>query len=209
MTRAQRDVDDEKSKALTPLLPRQYRRLARRNNGMGKPEYKLFSFLYSVWLPPLGLLLYGLVTYYGVHWIFADAGIVLFCLGVSMAIVAIQSYIVDCYALLAGSALTSTIVFRSLVGTGATIVRIWRAGKGGGARQTRGAILPTLMPLPSHFLPPTHLQAAEDLLLRAGMLWSNVGLALACVVLGVPIALIVYYYGARLRRQSRHATHKR
>lgn len=103
-------------------LSTQYRRLSRRNKGVGKPEYKIHSFLYSVWLPPLGLLLYGLVTYYGVHWIFADAGIVLFCLGISMAIVAIQSYIVDCYALLAGSALTSTIVFRSIVGTGATIV---------------------------------------------------------------------------------------
>lgn len=154
------------------LVERHYHHKSISNRGVAKPEFKFYCMLYTVWIPPLGLLIYGFMTYYGIHWIFADFGIVVFCIGISIAVVAIQSYMVDCYALLAGSALTSTIVFRSIVGTGATI-------------------------------------GAEDLLLHAGMLWSNVALASSCVLIGVPAAYIVYFWGPTLRSRSRHATHKR
>lgn len=110
-------------------LSSQYHNLSLGNRGVAKPEFKFFCMLYTVWIPPIGLMIYGIVTYYGIHWIFADLGIVIFCFGISIAVVAIQSYIVDCYALLAGSALTATIVFRSIVGTGATIVRCHASGQ--------------------------------------------------------------------------------
>lgn len=122
------------------------RKLSARNKGIAKPEFKLFSLLYCVLIPPLGLLLYGVITWWGIHWIFADAGIVIFCIGVSMAIVSVQSYIVDCYTLLAGSALTSTIVVRSIIGTAATIVsnflgldgaKLHLLGRGGFASECR------------------------------------------------------------------------
>jgi MFS family permease len=98
-----------------------YRRLTKQNGGIARPEFKLFSLLYTTWLSPLGLAGYFFITYWGVHWIFADVFIVLFCFGISAAVVSLQSYIVDCYSLLAGSALTSTIVIRSFFGFGATV----------------------------------------------------------------------------------------
>lgn len=98
-----------------------YKRLTKRNGGIARPEFKLFSLLYITWLAPLGLAGYFFITYWGVHWIFADVFIVLFCFGISAAVVSLQSYIVDCFSLLAGSALTSTIVIRSFFGFGATV----------------------------------------------------------------------------------------
>ncbi|PWN34931.1 putative mfs-multidrug-resistance transporter [Meira miltonrushii] len=154
------------------LVEKHYHNLSLNNRGIAKPEFKFYCMLYTVWIPPFGLMVYGLITYYGIHWIFADIGIVIFCVGISIAVVAIQSYMVDCYSLLAGSALTATIVVRSICGTGATI-------------------------------------GSEDLLLHAGMLWSNVILSAACIFIGVPAAYAVYFWGASMRQKSRHATHKR
>ena len=121
-----------------------YKRLTRRNGGIARPEFKLFSLLYMTWLGPIGLFGYFFITYWGVvsgrrggvcanpshtslhrqHWIFADVSIVIFCFGISAAVVSLQSYIVDCFSLLAGSALTSTIVVRSFFGFGATVVSV-------------------------------------------------------------------------------------
>lgn len=154
------------------LVEKHYHNPSLNNRGIAKPEFKFYCMLYTVWIPPVGLMIYGLITYFGIHWIFADIGIVVFCIGISIAVVAIQSYMVDCYSLLAGSALTATIVFRSIVGTGATI-------------------------------------GSEDLLLHAGMLWSNVALSAACIFIGVPAAYYVYFWGPSMRQKSRHATHKR
>lgn len=94
------------------------------NGHIPRPEFKLFSLLYITWFAPVGLAGYFFVTYFGIHWIFADVFIVIFCFGISAAVVSLQSYIVDSYSLLAGSALTSTIVVRSIFGFGATVVSL-------------------------------------------------------------------------------------
>ena len=48
------------------LVEHFYKVLSMRNGGIAKPEYRIYAFLFIVWIPPVGLSLFGWCTYYGV-----------------------------------------------------------------------------------------------------------------------------------------------
>lgn len=88
-------------------------RLARRNGGIMQPEMRLWIFASCTVFIPTALLLWGVGSVHGIHWIgllFAMGifGIENTC-GASLAV----NYCVDCYREMAGSALSTVIIVRN------------------------------------------------------------------------------------------------
>lgn len=101
-----------------PLQDRIYRALKRRNNGVGRPEFRVPLMIPGSFLIPIGLFWYGWTAEAHTHWILPDIGAVIFCAGVIIGFQCIQTYIVDSYTRYAASALAASTVLRSLAGFG-------------------------------------------------------------------------------------------
>lgn len=99
-----------------PLMDRIYRRLKKRNNGVGKPEFRVPMMIPASLLVPIGLFWYGWSAQATVHWIVPDIGAVFFCFGSIVGFQCIQTYIVDAYTRYAASAIAAATVLRSLAG---------------------------------------------------------------------------------------------
>ncbi|KAJ4373830.1 hypothetical protein N0V83_002569 [Neocucurbitaria cava] len=101
-----------------PLNDALYRRLKKRNNGVGKPEFRVPIMVPASLLVPIGLFLYGWSAQEHTHWIVPDIGACLFCAGVIIGFQCIQTYLVDSYTRYAASAIAAATVLRSLAGFG-------------------------------------------------------------------------------------------
>ena len=101
-----------------PLNDMLYRRLKKRNNGVGKPEFRVPIMVPASLLVPVGLFWYGWSAQAGVHWILPNIGAALFCGGVIIGFQCIQTYLVDSYTRYAASAIAAATVLRSLAGFG-------------------------------------------------------------------------------------------
>jgi hypothetical protein len=101
-----------------PLNDAIYRRLKKRNNGVGKPEFRVPMMIPASLLVPIGLFWYGWSAQAQVHWIVPNIGVVLFCAGVIVGFQCIQTYLVDSYTRFAASAIAAATVLRSLAGFG-------------------------------------------------------------------------------------------
>lgn len=92
--------------------------LARRNNGIFEPEYRLWMAVVPLILHPAGCILFGVGANHAVHWVgiaFALAMIVgTFPIGAAIAI----SYIIDTHKEAAGDALVTMILVRNTMGFG-------------------------------------------------------------------------------------------
>ena len=95
-----------------------YVRLKKRNNGVGKPEFRAPLLIPGSLLVPVGLFIYGWSARYHVHWIVPNIGTALLSAGTIISFQMIQSYIVDSYTLFAASAISAVAVLRSLAGFG-------------------------------------------------------------------------------------------
>lgn len=101
-----------------PLNDRIYRKLKKRNNNVGRPEFRVPLMCIGSLLMPLGLFWYGWSAEYGIHWIMPNIGAAFFGAGCIICFQCMQSYIVDSYARYAASGVAAAVVMRSLAGFG-------------------------------------------------------------------------------------------
>lgn len=101
-----------------PLNDALYRRLKKKNNGIGKPEFRVPIMVPASILVPAGLFWYGWSAQAKVHWIMPNIGACLFCAGTIVGFQCIQTYLVDSYTRYAASAIAAATVLRSLAGFG-------------------------------------------------------------------------------------------
>lgn len=106
------------SQVCAPLNDRIYRRLKKRNNGTGKPEFRVPLMVPGAVLVPVGLFWYGWSAQARVHWIMPNIGACIFSAGTIISFQCIQTYIVDAYTLFAASGIAAATVLRSLAGFG-------------------------------------------------------------------------------------------
>lgn len=99
-----------------PLLDRIYKHLKARNNGVGKPEFRIPLMIPGSLILPIGLFLYGWSAEKKTHWIVPNIGVCLLGMGSIVGFQCIQSYLVDAYTLYAASAVAAAAVLRSLAG---------------------------------------------------------------------------------------------
>ncbi|OAL57136.1 MFS general substrate transporter [Pyrenochaeta sp. DS3sAY3a] len=101
-----------------PLNDVLYRRLKKRNNGVGKPEFRVPIMVPASLFVPIGLFMYGWSAQAHTHWIVPNIGACIFCAGVIVGFQCIQTYLVDSYTRYAASAIAAATVLRSLAGFG-------------------------------------------------------------------------------------------
>jgi MFS family permease len=101
-----------------PLNDMLYRRLKKRNGGVGMPEFRVPIMIPASLLVPIGLFWYGWSAQAQVHWIMPNIGAAIFCAGVIIGFQCIQTYLVDSYTRYAASAIAAATVLRSLAGFG-------------------------------------------------------------------------------------------
>lgn len=80
-----------------PLQDKIYRALKKRNDGVGKPEFRVPLMIPGALLVPIGLFWYGWTAQAQVHWILPNIGAFIFAFGVIIGFQCIQTYIVDSY----------------------------------------------------------------------------------------------------------------
>lgn len=101
-----------------PTQDRIYRVLKKRNNGVGKPEFRVLLMFPGAFCVPVGLFWYGWSAEAKLHWIMPNIGAAIFGVGVITGFQCIQTYIVDAYTTYAASAVGAVAVLRSLAGFG-------------------------------------------------------------------------------------------
>jgi MFS family permease len=101
-----------------PCQDKIYRALKKRNNGVGKPEFRVPLMIPGALLVPVGLFWYGWTSQAHTHWILPNIGAAIFAAGVIIGFQCIQTYIVDSYTRFAASAVGAATVLRSLAGFG-------------------------------------------------------------------------------------------
>ncbi|GES63082.1 MFS general substrate transporter [Aspergillus terreus] len=106
------------SQICAPLNDRIYRRLKARNNGTGRPEFRVPLLYVAAFITPAGLFIYGWTAQKHCHWIAPNIGALLFGMGNIVTYQCIQTYMVDAYTRFAASALAAAAFLRSLAGFG-------------------------------------------------------------------------------------------
>lgn len=101
-----------------PVNDGMYRRLKKKNGGVGRSEFRIPLMFPGSILMPIGLFIYGWTAEYKTHWIGPNIGAAVFAMGTIMIFQASQTYVVDAYTRFAASAVASTTVLRSLAGFG-------------------------------------------------------------------------------------------
>lgn len=93
-----------------------YIALKARNNGIGKPEFRVPLMIPGAILVPVGLFFYGWSAQAKTHWIVPNIGAAIMSAGTIMGFQCIQTYIVDSYTRYAASAIGAAAFLRSLAG---------------------------------------------------------------------------------------------
>lgn len=101
-----------------PINDRIYRKLKKRNNDIGRPEFRAPLMIPGSLLTPIGLFWYGWSAQARLHWVMPNIGAVIFAAGTIIPFQCIQTYIVDSYPRFAASAIGAATVLRSLAGFG-------------------------------------------------------------------------------------------
>lgn len=101
-----------------PLQDRIFCRLKNRNNGMGKPEFRVPLMIPAAIMVPIGLFWYGWAAQAHAHWIVPNIGTTITAAGIYLGFLCIQTYIVDAYTRYTASAIGAATVLRSLAGFG-------------------------------------------------------------------------------------------
>ncbi|KAF9042749.1 MFS polyamine transporter [Hymenopellis radicata] len=95
-----------------------YMYLKKKNNGVGRPEFRVPAMVPGSVIFPIGMLISGWCADQGVHWIGTDIGLALVGGGAILILQSVQAYIVDTFALYAASALSAVACLRALAGFG-------------------------------------------------------------------------------------------
>lgn len=99
------------------LVDRIYKTLKARNNGVGKPEFRMPSLAVGSVISTIGLFWYGW-SIGRTHWIMPNIGALIFTAGTISCLQGMQTYIVDSYQTYAASAMAACAILRSLGGFG-------------------------------------------------------------------------------------------
>jgi hypothetical protein len=98
-----------------PIMDRYYRRTrSRYPDSDPEPEHRIPLTIPGLFIAPMGLLLYGWVAEYRVHWVVVDIGIVIATFGAQVRGIPTSAYIMDAYVEHTSSALAAQQVLRSL-----------------------------------------------------------------------------------------------
>ncbi|GES64978.1 major facilitator superfamily domain, general substrate transporter [Aspergillus terreus] len=97
------------------LVDKMYRTLKARNNGIGKPEYRMPSLAAGSVISTIGLFWYGWSIGH-THWLMPNIGALIFTAGTISCLQGMQTYIVDSYQTYAASAMAASAILRSLCG---------------------------------------------------------------------------------------------
>lgn len=106
------------TQTVAPLQDIVYRKLKKRNNGIGRPEFRVPLMFPGAVLVPCGLFLYGWSANARTHWIVPNIGACMFAAGQQIGFQCMQTYVVDAYTRYAASAVGAVTVLRSLAGFG-------------------------------------------------------------------------------------------
>lgn len=101
-----------------PANDRIYRRLKKKNGGVGRPEFRVPLMFVGSALIPIGLFWYGWSAQERVQWIMPNIGAAIFAAGAIICFQCMQTYIVDSYTRYAASGVAAAVVLRSLAGFG-------------------------------------------------------------------------------------------
>ncbi|KAJ5490478.1 Major facilitator superfamily domain general substrate transporter [Penicillium expansum] len=100
------------------LTDRVYRYQVAKNNGVGKPEFRLPIMVPASFLVPIGLLIYGWSAEYQTHWIVPDIGIALPLMGATIIFQCCSQYLLDTFPVYAASANGAVYIVRGFTGFG-------------------------------------------------------------------------------------------
>lgn len=95
-----------------------YISLKKKNNNVGKPEFRIPSMFVGSVLIPAGLFWFGWSVQKRLHWMMPNVGAAIFSAGTIACLQCMQAYIIDCYSRYAASGLAAAVVLRSLGGFG-------------------------------------------------------------------------------------------
>lgn len=98
------------------LIDRIYKNLKAKNNGVGRPEYRVPTMVVGSAMITIGLFWYGWSVEARVHWIVPNLGIVVFSAGTIVCMTGMQTYTMDTYLRFAASAMAACAILRSLFG---------------------------------------------------------------------------------------------
>ena len=101
-----------------PLNDKFYKRLRRRNGGVGEAEFRIPLMNVGSLFIPVGFFIYAWTAQYRVHWIGPNIAAVIFSIGMIIIFQCTQTYIVDAYTQYAASALAASTVLRSIAAFG-------------------------------------------------------------------------------------------
>jgi hypothetical protein len=79
-----------------------------------EPEHRIPLTMPGLIIAPAGLLIYGWVAEYRVHWVAVDIGIIIACFGMQLRSIPMSAYVLDAYPEHIGSALAAKQFLRSL-----------------------------------------------------------------------------------------------
>ncbi|KAJ9605949.1 hypothetical protein H2200_009798 [Cladophialophora chaetospira] len=145
-----------------PLMDLTYRRLRARNQGSTYPEFRAPILLPATALSVIGFLWYGWSAQSRAFWLLVDIGAAVLSIGMQLAGMVVQAYVIDSYHDHVSSASAGAQLVRSLTAFG--------------------------FPL---FAPAMYS--------AMGYGWANTLLALVSVVISVPAAWLIWFYGAKMR----------
>ncbi|KAI1649142.1 MFS general substrate transporter [Daldinia loculata] len=91
-----------------------YRKLKARNNGIGRPEFRVPTMILGTALVLVGLLWWGWSGQAKLHWIMPNIGSALFAMGVYVCSGCVSIYTIDTYPQYAASAISTNLVLRSI-----------------------------------------------------------------------------------------------
>lgn len=100
----------------TLLNDRIYRTLSRRNNGEGRPEYRVPIMVPATLLLAAGMFWYGWSAQERLHWIMPNIGCSIFVGGALACTISVNAYVVDTYGRYSASALAAVSTIRCLAG---------------------------------------------------------------------------------------------
>jgi multidrug resistance protein len=91
-----------------------YTYLKKRNNGIGRPEFRVPTMVLGTVCAPIGLFIWGWSGEGRAHWIVPNVGSFVFATGVYVCSACVSVYTIDTYTRYAASAVSTNLVLRSV-----------------------------------------------------------------------------------------------
>jgi len=92
------------------------KKLAAKNGGVMKPEFRLPPMIPAGFAIPIGLFVYGWTARYAVHYIVPIIGTAFVGLGLITTFMPVMTYLIDAYTIYSASVIAANTVLRSLLG---------------------------------------------------------------------------------------------